>query len=466
MADQRATAWWFVAVVSATFLVYAASPVRQNYDSYLAFPTAQSIVHERDVGLGEFDDPALSANGVADLTAEGERINYFPWLPSVALVPAVVAIDLAHLLGIGPGSFAVANGGRMDLIQQLTASMLVALVAGVVFLTVFERLRRRLPLRSRRAVSVTVALGFAFGTSAWSTASRAVWQHGPSMLCLAIALFCAQRVMLDQARADTSRWLVAVFGASVAASYACRPTNVIAVLGFGLLAGLALRHSWRSFVVGAIAIWIPWAVVNLAAFGSVLQPYYTAGRTGWHAHYVEALGANLVSPARGLLVFSPIVLLSIGGVTRKVRGAVAEGLLPLDRTLVLMALGYLLVSSGLKENWWAGHSFGPRFSSETLVLLAPVASCVVAATLDRGGELSIATRRTIGAVAVALLSWSVFVNAQGGLMRATLCWNGSPNIDTHVERVWDLADPQFLAGIQVLQRDGVSKAIFTSCEAT
>jgi hypothetical protein len=466
MADRKGTAWWFLAVTLTTFLVYAASPVRQNYDSYLAFPTAQSIVHQRDLGLGEFDNPALGANGVGDLTADGEAVNYFPWLPSVALVPAVIALDAAHLVGVGPGSFGVANGGRMDLIQQLAASAIVALVAGVVFLTVLERLRTRLPLRARRAISVMVALSFAFGTSAWSSASRAVWQHGPSMLCLAVAVICAQRLLLDQRRADRSRWLAAAFGASVAASFACRPTNVIAVLGFGLLVTLSLRHMWRAFVGGVMAIWIPWAIVNLTAFGSVLQPYYTAGRTGWHAHFVEALGANLVSPARGLLVFSPIVVLSIGGLARRARGGIVEGLLRLDQLLILMAAGYLLVSSGLKENWWAGHSFGPRFSSETLVLLAPVASCVAAAILDRNGALSTGTRRAIGVVSITLLAWSVFVNAQGGIMRATLCWNGSPNIDTHVERVWDLSDPQFLAGVQALRRDGVAEAVLTSCEGT
>ncbi len=36
--------------------------------------------------------------------------------------------------------------------------------------------------------AVLLALMFAFGTTAWSVVSRTLWQHGPSMLLLTLAL--------------------------------------------------------------------------------------------------------------------------------------------------------------------------------------------------------------------------------------------------------------------------------------
>jgi hypothetical protein len=46
-----------LAVFSLTFVIYGLSPVRQNYDSYLAFPTAYSVVHDNDLYLDEFESP-------------------------------------------------------------------------------------------------------------------------------------------------------------------------------------------------------------------------------------------------------------------------------------------------------------------------------------------------------------------------------------------------------------------------
>src|SRR6266849_1973850 len=84
--------------------------------------------------------------------------------------------------------------------------------------------------------SLLVALLFAIGTSALSTASRALWQHGPSMLFLAGALLCL-------VRADTSsRWL-APAGVCLALGYLMRPTNSISVL---LLSGYVLISRART----------------------------------------------------------------------------------------------------------------------------------------------------------------------------------------------------------------------------
>src|SRR5207247_9569316 len=69
--------------------------------------------------------------------------------------------------------------------EQIIASSLVAFTA----LLLYAMARRELST-THAAVFVLV---FAFGTSAWSTASRSLWQHGPSMLILAAALLVLSR---------------------------------------------------------------------------------------------------------------------------------------------------------------------------------------------------------------------------------------------------------------------------------
>jgi hypothetical protein len=129
----------------------------------------------------------------------------------------------------------------------------------------------------------------------------------------------------------------------------------VAVFGFSIFVAFRLRkHLWR-YLVGAAAVAIPWLFINLATYGSFIPDYYRAGKVGIHDNYLRAMATNLVSPARGLLLFSPIVVLGIAGLVKRIRGGVSDGLLDFDRLLIAMCLGYLLVSSGPSDNWWAGH---------------------------------------------------------------------------------------------------------------
>lgn len=444
---------------AVAFTVYAVSPVRQNYDSYLAFPTAQSALHDANLSLNEFNTPKFDTQGSMEITDNGTELNTYPWVPSMFLAPSVLALDLANAVGIGPGSHSVANGGRMDVIQQLNASVVVALVVALVFAIAFLRLDPAQSLRRRRRIAGLVAFGFAFGTAAWSTASRAMWQHGPSLLFLAIAVLCAQQLLTDpDSDPARQRWLAVFLGAAVAASFTCRPTNAIAVVGLTVFVVVRLRRYVRRYFAGAFAVAVPWMMVNTLAYGSVLPAYYRAGKVGLHDEYGLALATNLISPARGLLLFSPIVALGVFGVLERTRGELKGGLLSFDRLLLGLSIGYLLASAGPSDNWWGGHSFGPRFTSDTLVFFAATATPTVAMLMRR--------RTVLTAVATALLAWSVFVNAQGGTMRSTLCWNGEPNIDENTDRLWDWGDSQMLSGVQAIFDDGIGDAFLTRCTET
>jgi membrane protein YdbS with pleckstrin-like domain len=61
-------------------------------------------------------------------------------------------------------------------------------------------------------------------------------------------------------------------------------------------------------------------------------------------------------------------------------------------------------------------------------------------------------RWSIGSVAVvAVLVWSLFVSATGGVLYASACWNTTPvSVDVDPGRVWDWSDPQFLRPYQDL----------------
>lgn len=427
-----------------------------NTDSYLALPTAVSIFHSGDFSLDEFVSPKLQDH-YGYIRLHGQAYDYFPWADALLFVPAVVLVDIAGELGIGEGATALVEGNRMGPVQLATAGLTTALAVLVVATVAYESLSGS--PRTRRRASFVVGTVFALGTSAWSTTSRALWQHGPSMLAIAVALLAATRLQ----RGHRSAVSATVLGAAVASAYAFRPTNALAVVGFSLFVAVSHRDRLPSFLSGLIAVLAAFVAVNVASFDRVLPPYFAPGRISLHPDYLTALAANLVSPARGLLLFSPIVALSIVGFALQLRN---RRLRPLDVVAAGCVLAHLLVVSAQNEGWWAGHAFGPRFMSDVLPLLAYLALPAVGALLVglRVRHPSGPVRAAAGAAAgVALLS--IAVNAQGAYLRSSTCWNVVPvNIDREPRRVWDFGNPQILAGYRAIAREGLPAAAVGPCQ--
>jgi hypothetical protein len=443
----------FLLLVLAVLVLYGTSPVVTNGDSYLAIPTAVSLVHDGDLDLDEFSSPEIRTHyGLREV--EGHRYDTYPWAVALLAVPAVLAVDALHAVGVGPGAAALVERDEMGGLQLAMGSLVTTGAVVLVAVLAYQRLTCDDPRRRRLAVAY--GLAFAAGTAAWSTASRALWQHGPSMMLLATAILAASGI--ERGR-HAGRSALAL-GAASAAAYAVRPTNAVPAVVFGLW--LAWRHSRLvpAFVAGGVAVGLPWLAVNAAAYGHLLPPYHSARRLALHGEFGEAVAANLVSPSRGLLVFSPIALLAVAGVVHRLRQRQLGGL---EVALVVTAGCHLLVVSASREGWWAGHAYGPRFMADALPLLAYLAVPAVNSLASRwaAGEARLAG----GALAVALV-WSVAAHAQGGYLRTAHCWNTVPtDIDRDHERVWSLADPQVLAGWRALARLPVRQAFLGPCEA-
>jgi hypothetical protein len=68
--------------------------------------------------------------------------------------------------------------------------------------------------------------------------------------------------------------------------------------------------------------------------------------------------------------------------------------------------------------------------------------------------------------AVVLLACSVLVNAQGGVMRSSICWNlkahDVESVDQNPSRVWSWNDPQVVYALQAIRTEGLGAAV-TRC---
>jgi len=451
------------------FAIDMASPSGMTADPIRAVSVAVSMVHYHSLSLNRFQP--LPDPGYAITVVNGHIYPLFPWAVSLFAVPWVILEDVGHKLGLTEGSVAMVRSGHDWGLQLVSMATVVAATTVVVYFTSLRVLRLQ-PQARRRRWAVAVALAFALATPAWSTASRAMWQHGPSMLCIAVGLLCALRAQSGQ-----RGWMG--MGAALAASYAMRPTDSIVIIVMAVWVVVSQRRHLVAVVAGAVPPLVVLVGVNLAVYHQPLSPYYTGGQsfdiTGTMA---VALAGNLVSPARGLLIFCPLVVLSVAGVVVRWR---AGELTAFWKALAVIPVLHWVVISAFKH-WWGGDSYGPRFFTDlmpVLVVLALPAVEVLARWLAPAAEPAVpleATgtepgadtqpgvgsavrptpprlrwRRALVALTLVALVWSLGVEAQGAILRSAWCWNNEPvDVDVHPSNLWNWSDPQFARGIRTV----------------
>jgi hypothetical protein len=343
----------------------------------------------------------------------------------IAMVESLKAMQplLGHLHASGAATNAFLHAdfdAAHALIEMEIASLLLAATAVMLYFIA----RRQLP--QRRAV--VLALLFALATSAYSTGGRALWQHAPSMLLLAATIYLLLR-------AEEHPALAAWAGIPVALSYTVRPTDALFVAVITAYVAVRHRAMLPRYLLAAAPIAAVFFAYNLSIYHAFLSPYYRSRVDGFLPRnwptFGEALTANLVSPSRGIFIFTPVFLFAVWSMIRRKWKA------PLAPWLAVLALLHWLVISSFVQNWWGGHSYGPRFFTD----LTPVFVLFLIPYFQSWGQQGLALRAAFVALALVGLA----IHLRGGWSPAVYRWNVDPvNIDQSPERVWEWSDPQFL----------------------
>jgi hypothetical protein len=414
----------FTAVVTA---VYVASPVVQSGDGRLVVYEAKSILHEGNLDLHEY---GAAVHGFPCYREGGRILSRYPYGTSFVTVPilAVVAAG-GKLLGSNPTSRIRDEPPRV--LEKNLAAIIAALTAAAIALL-------GVVVSGRLATGLLLGALFAFGSSLWSTVSRGLWQHGPAMLLMTIALIS----LVLGIRREDRRWIAGA-GAAMAAAYVVRPTAVIP-LGLAGIALLVTRpRAALAYGVGALVVLVPSVIYNLYVYDSPVIPFYFEGSgflgEGLRSTFLTGLWGTVGSPSRGLLVFSPFLLLAAVGVAIRRRPGLVE-LVAIGTTLLI----WLVTANTI--DWPGGWSYGPRLLADT----SPFLALLMIPALDRIARppRNWSTATTVTALALVLTAgWSVFVHARGATSWATQMWNPLPvpaGVDTNPQRFSDWSDPQFL----------------------
>jgi hypothetical protein len=311
--------------------------------------------------------------------------------------------------------------------EKLCASLIAALSVILIYLSLKEMTSPKVALIS--------ALIFAFGTNTWATSSQALWQHGMAELLLAAMVYL---VLIGERRGSSPRYIVCM-GILLGLFIFNRPPDALLLVPmlFYVISLGRIRTAW--FFCSMLASGAPFFLYNqlylgtiFGGYGSLLSTFSLGPRTA------AALLGLLISPSRGILIYTPVVILSILGYLRI--GEVKEERL---RYFLLLSgasvAAQVFLYSGFGM-WWAGQSYGPRFLTGTLPLLA----LLMGISLKEVDLAPFGWKKTACLALIAmLLLWSIFVQIVGVFCYPNGDWDAYPeNVDFHPQRLWDWKDSQ------------------------
>lgn len=417
-----------------TALVFCVCPIGSSGDSRWTVPVAWNILTAGDTGLARYGAAVEKAPAYTWERVAGTTYATYPVAVSAISAPIVGAIFVCarlvnaawHPMPASPARRALLSGDALaaaPLVEMLTASVLMGIATGVQFLIFCEFVEL--------AAASLMTVVFAFATPVWSTASRALWNHTPALLMLTVAMY----LLILARRKDSAAQFA---GIPLSLAFMARPTMAVAVAVLGIYVFVHHRRNFLPFCLWTIPIWIAFFGYNLTTRHQLFQSYFVHPGDWPAASLAERFGLQLISPSRGLFVFSPVLLFAMAGAAIALR---KRWLFPLTPYLaVLLVLHTALVT----KYFWPGYCYGPRYFTETMPALCLFLVPAMTNTIAGG----VAGRFAFPALFALALGVSAFVHARGATTIAVHEWNSTPvSVNVRPGRAWDWSDPQFLRGL-------------------
>ena len=419
--------WTRAGVLASAALVFGLaylSPVEAvDADGAMALLASQSLVEHHTLRL----DPYSDREELAYRLEDNYRVRYVEGVP----YPNSLGVPI-----ISAPAVWLANRFGLDMLDQdvefATQNVLSALTVALLFILLFRICRSYLGT----AGGLTVAAVSTLGTSLISTGGTALWNSNYSLLFISLALLH----LVSRHHRGVPNLNLAYVSVLIGLGFLCRPST--ATFGLAFLVYL-LGEKRRPIAVAAslmlLAVALAVAVPRELYLWPTLTGHYAPSRLRFLTPPGLGLYGVLLSPSRGLFVFSPFLAVVVAGAVGYVRT------LRHDRLFRLCAMWigiHILVVAMASGKWWGGHSYGPRMLVDIIPGFALLTCLVWRQLRDARPQQA---RRGVAAY-LALAAVAVAVHTGQGLFNpATKLWNVSPDIDDDPALALDWRYPQFLA---------------------
>lgn len=433
LSPGHGAASWAAVTAAAIFFLAWASPVDMAHsDPAIALVASQALLDYGTLDLGVYvDHPELAYDFDRfdrRVYRRGDGIYYINEGVPIVSAPAVW---LANRLGY-------------DMLDQDDEFAVQNVVSAVLTAAAFALFFRLGLFYAAPWPSFVIALVSTLGSTVASTLATGLWSADYQIILISWIL-----AFLLARRGEPLGLVHAVLlGALLAAGFVIRPTT--AFLAVGVLVHLAGEKNRLVAWSARLALGSAAAVVVLVALRLVpsIPKYYSPKKILPSTLPFRPLYGALLSPSRGLLVFSPFLVPAAVAAAARCRALLR------DRILRLVALWIVLhvVGVSFKKMWWGGHCYGPRLLTELMpgfvVLTAWAWREVRASWPPRRCRVLARSYLVLGCVGIFIHSF------QGLFNPAVHDWNTRPNIDLGVAEplIFDWRYPQFLATPKGVER--------------
>jgi hypothetical protein len=303
-------------------------------------------------------------------------------------------------------------------------------------------------LKFNEAIALLSTFIFAFATLSWMIGSQGLWQHGSSNLALLCVIFCLLKANRTQGK--NRKILLVLTGifcgllpsiratnlaysgvAIVYAFWAYRAEAVYLLLG---LPSILINASWNIYYFGFGLSKL--VVGGYSRYGSEKGSFTSSFYVWTWAQFWEGFLGLLVSPSRGLLVFTPVSLAAIPGAWQAWKGRSGKDeklFLGLTLAALCIFLQYCFFTT-----WEGGSCYGPRYLTELMPVACFLISYCLAGWSDRWNQGRHQWVKVQLGVLTLLIAFSTFTQAVGAF--GATDWDGIPR--GTAERFWQWHDNQ------------------------
>ncbi len=406
-------------------------------DDVLMYQVTESIIEDGAVSVSASPVPGSPIQ--SSLGKDGKGYAKYGIGQSIVTIPFYLVSDwfIEPLLPLGELED---SGGNQRTGARIWGSSLVSSLAGGATVAMFFLVALELGFRQRTSFVLSLILGFGTLLAHYSTVYMS---ESLTALCLLTGFYGILRASREISPVS---WII-VSGFAIGFVIVTKPAIALACLPFGIWVLWLVWTRWRSSVRETVSVLVAWglpiavcllliAAYNWRRFGDVTKTGYGGETRAFTTPLLTGLGGLLISPGRGLLLYSLPVVLGIAGLWYLIRRQPGPSLVILSSSIAM------LLFYAKFYQWHGGGVWGPRFLVPIIpLLMLPAGEIVERAWRNRSLAFLVVSIAALGVIVSALpvlYRFDLYVEETGGSLeaiRATFWDVSESQIYVHFSRI-------------------------------
>jgi len=403
------------------FISYNSTVKYTFSDPQLTLLTSQSLLQNQSTNLYPYytkvkPEDFADGNWKYSYWEKQKKVYYFyPIGTSILSIPVVA---LANSLGV-------------DFIDKKSDAIWQCIISSACVCIIFLLLTLIASKFISYYYSLLASFIFCLSTSIISTVALALWSFNYEMIFI---LLCFLHIVNH--KDDLKNIKGYKIGMYIFVAWLCRPSVLIVIGILAVCLFFINKKQLLYFILTLFIMYIPLGIYSFTHFNLSVPAYYHP--LFWthmppsEQPFGERLVAILFSPARGLLLFTPVLILSFAGIIKKdIR----------KNPLYIISFIWVFIHAIMlarQANWWGGWSYGPRLFTDALI---PLFIMLIISFKNSNRKIIFAS--TFILLSIPGVAIHSFVGANN---KFTIKWNDNPPIDEHIDYyMWNFEYAQFLA---------------------